>query len=79
MAEGLIKRKIFMNPEKFGKNKVKTKYMKKTKNTRSTNIHGSIEAQNIVKQVELIENRKKKKQDQKEKKKQEKDKDKEQF
>ena len=53
--------------------------MKKTKNTRVTSIHGSMEAQNIVKEVELIENGKKKKQDQKEKKKQEKDKEKEQF
>ena len=41
-------------------NKVKAKDMKKTKSTRVTSIHGSMEAQNIVKQVELVEYGKKK-------------------
>jgi hypothetical protein len=60
-------------------NKVKPKDMAKKENTPVTNVHGSMEVQDILKQVESIENEKNESQKQKEKKKQDKDNEKELF
>lgn len=60
-------------------NRVKSKELNKNKNTRVTNVHGSMEGQDVLKLVESIENEKKEKQNHKEKKTQQKNKEKELF
>ncbi|XP_066924340.1 uncharacterized protein [Clytia hemisphaerica] len=59
--------------------KVKPKELEKTKNIRITNVHGSMEAQDILSRVEAIEKEKQKKEQQKEEKLQQKNWEKEAF